>query len=91
MRLQAIVTMSNQLDHARMDGHGALVSTASLSRHLADTGRHRLAPLIESSDPIIVYCGGGVTAAGSALALTVVGARNVAVYAWDRPTTRREQ
>jgi thiosulfate/3-mercaptopyruvate sulfurtransferase len=42
--------------------------------------RRCLAPLIERGDPIVVYCGGGVTAAATALALTLIGARNVAVY-----------
>jgi thiosulfate/3-mercaptopyruvate sulfurtransferase len=46
----------------------------------ADALRHRLAPLIGSGDRIITYCGGGITAAGTALALTLIGASNVAVY-----------
>lgn len=39
-----------------------------------------LAPALAGAGPLILYCGGGVTAAGSALALTLLGVRDVAVY-----------
>ncbi|MBB3932075.1 thiosulfate/3-mercaptopyruvate sulfurtransferase [Kaistia hirudinis] len=42
--------------------------------------RATLAPLLQSPDPVIVYCGGGITAAGTALLLTTLGAQNVAIY-----------
>lgn len=42
--------------------------------------RAALAPLLDAADPVIVYCGGGITAAGTALLLTALGARNVAIY-----------
>ncbi len=42
--------------------------------------REALAPLLTAKEPIIVYCGGGITAAGTALLLTVLGAANVTIY-----------
>jgi thiosulfate/3-mercaptopyruvate sulfurtransferase len=42
--------------------------------------RNALAPLLVGDDRIILYCGGGVTAAGTALVLTLLGARNVLIY-----------
>jgi thiosulfate/3-mercaptopyruvate sulfurtransferase len=42
--------------------------------------RKALASLIASDERIILYCGGGVTAAGTALVLTLLGARNVSIY-----------
>jgi thiosulfate/3-mercaptopyruvate sulfurtransferase len=42
--------------------------------------RNALGPLIASDERIILYCGGGVTAAGTALVLTLLGARNVSIY-----------
>jgi thiosulfate/3-mercaptopyruvate sulfurtransferase len=42
--------------------------------------RNALAPLLASDERIILYCGGGVTAAGTALVLTLLGARNVSIY-----------
>jgi thiosulfate/3-mercaptopyruvate sulfurtransferase len=47
------------------------------NRLLPDSAlRNSLAPLIASDEPIILYCGGGVTAAGTALVLTLLGARS---------------
>jgi thiosulfate/3-mercaptopyruvate sulfurtransferase len=42
--------------------------------------RNALAPLLASHERVILYCGGGVTAAGTALVLTLLGARNVSIY-----------
>jgi thiosulfate/3-mercaptopyruvate sulfurtransferase len=42
--------------------------------------RNALAPLIASDERIILYCGGGVTAAGTALVLRLLGARNISIY-----------
>jgi thiosulfate/3-mercaptopyruvate sulfurtransferase len=51
------------------------------NRLLPDSAlRKALAPLIASDERIILYCGGGVTAAGTALVLTLLGARNVSIY-----------
>jgi thiosulfate/3-mercaptopyruvate sulfurtransferase len=51
------------------------------NRLLPDSAlRNALAPLIGSAERIILYCGGGVTAAGTALVLTLLGARNVSIY-----------
>jgi thiosulfate/3-mercaptopyruvate sulfurtransferase len=45
-----------------------------------DALRKRLAPLIEPKGRIVLYCGGGITAAGTALVLTHLGMRDIAVY-----------
>ena len=37
-------------------------------------------PALSGRERLILYCGGGVTAAGSALALTILGVDNIAVY-----------
>jgi thiosulfate/3-mercaptopyruvate sulfurtransferase len=51
------------------------------NRLLPDSAlRNALAPLIASDERILLYCGGGVTAAGTALVLTLLGARNVSIY-----------
>jgi thiosulfate/3-mercaptopyruvate sulfurtransferase len=42
--------------------------------------RNALAPLIANNERIILYCGGGVTAAATALVLTLLGAPEIAVY-----------
>jgi thiosulfate/3-mercaptopyruvate sulfurtransferase len=42
--------------------------------------RNALAPLIAGDERVILYCGGGVTASGTALALTLLGARNISIY-----------
>jgi thiosulfate/3-mercaptopyruvate sulfurtransferase len=42
--------------------------------------RKALAPLIASNERVILYCGGGVTAAGTALVLTLLGARDISIY-----------
>lgn len=40
----------------------------------------RLAPLLAQGERVVTYCGGGITAAGLALALTVCGAADIAIY-----------
>jgi thiosulfate/3-mercaptopyruvate sulfurtransferase len=51
------------------------------NRLLPDSAlRNALAPLIAGDERIILYCGGGVTAAGTALVLTLLGARNISIY-----------
>ncbi|CAG9251983.1 3-mercaptopyruvate sulfurtransferase [Paraburkholderia unamae] len=42
--------------------------------------RERLAHLLVQGERVVTYCGGGVTAAGIALALTVCGADDIAIY-----------
>ncbi|GAA4709003.1 hypothetical protein Prum_095290 [Phytohabitans rumicis] len=42
--------------------------------------RSALDPLVESPDPVWVYCGGGISAASLALALALAGRDDVAVY-----------
>jgi thiosulfate/3-mercaptopyruvate sulfurtransferase len=42
--------------------------------------RKALAPLTADDERVILYCGGGVTAAGTALVLTLLGARDISVY-----------
>jgi thiosulfate/3-mercaptopyruvate sulfurtransferase len=42
--------------------------------------RKALAPLTAGDERVILYCGGGVTAAGTALVLTLLGARDISVY-----------
>lgn len=45
-----------------------------------ETLRERLAHLLAQGERIVTYCGGGITAAGLALALTVCGAGDIAIY-----------
>jgi thiosulfate/3-mercaptopyruvate sulfurtransferase len=42
--------------------------------------RKALAPLFAGDERLILYCGGGVTAAGTALVLTLLGARDISIY-----------
>ncbi len=37
-------------------------------------------PLRSASRPLILYCGGGISAAANALALTLIGERDIAIY-----------
>ena len=39
-----------------------------------------LSPLLHASEPLILYCGGGISAAALALALTLLGRCNVCIY-----------
>jgi thiosulfate/3-mercaptopyruvate sulfurtransferase len=51
------------------------------NRLLPDTAlRNALAPLLAADERVILYCGGGVTAAGTALVLTLLGARDISIY-----------
>jgi thiosulfate/3-mercaptopyruvate sulfurtransferase len=36
--------------------------------------------LLTTSDPLVLYCGGGISAAAVALALTLVGRDNILLY-----------
>jgi thiosulfate/3-mercaptopyruvate sulfurtransferase len=42
--------------------------------------RKALAPLFSGDERLILYCGGGVTAAGTALVLTLLGAADISIY-----------
>jgi thiosulfate/3-mercaptopyruvate sulfurtransferase len=42
--------------------------------------RKALAPLFAGDERLILYCGGGVTAAGTALVLTLLGAADISIY-----------
>lgn len=42
--------------------------------------RATLGDLAAAPERVILYCGGGITAAGTALALTLIGARDIAIY-----------
>ncbi|MDO7928047.1 rhodanese-like domain-containing protein [Pseudomonas sp. KFB-139] len=46
----------------------------------ADALREALDPLLESEEPLILYCGGGISAAAQALALTLLGRSDVFIY-----------
>ncbi|MDQ0469161.1 sulfurtransferase [Labrys wisconsinensis] len=59
--------------------HGELLSPDGRFRPPAEL-RRRLAPLLAGERPIVAYCGGGVTAAGTALALALAGADGVTIY-----------
>lgn len=52
---------------------GAYKSPDELRRHFAGAG-------VSGDKPVITYCGGGVAACSNALALTLVGMEDVAVY-----------
>ncbi|MFK7699861.1 sulfurtransferase [Pseudomonas caspiana] len=54
------------------DEHGRYLNTDAL--------QVALAPLLESSAPLILYCGGGISAAAQALALTLLERSNVFIY-----------
>lgn len=59
--------------------YGTLLAPESARLLPAETLRSRFARL-NARSPIIVYCGSGITAAGSALALSVAGRQDVAIY-----------
>jgi thiosulfate/3-mercaptopyruvate sulfurtransferase len=60
--------------------YGDLVDDKTNALRSPEGLRASLAPLLEDGGRIILYCGGGITAAGTALALAVLGISNVAVY-----------
>ncbi|MGO3027658.1 sulfurtransferase [Pseudomonas helleri] len=50
-------------------------------RYLEPKALHEvLAPLLQVTTPVVVYCGGGISAAAQALALTLVGRSDVYIY-----------
>ena len=60
--------------------YGDLVDDRTNALRSPEALRASLAPLLEDGERIILYCGGGITAAGTALALAVLGISDVAVY-----------
>ena len=54
------------------DEHGRYLQPQAL--------RTVLEPLLQTTAPVVVYCGGGISAAAQALALTLVGRANVLLY-----------
>jgi thiosulfate/3-mercaptopyruvate sulfurtransferase len=54
------------------DEHGFYLNTDVLEAVLD--------PLLQSPEPLILYCGGGISAAAQALALTLLGRSNVLIY-----------
>jgi thiosulfate/3-mercaptopyruvate sulfurtransferase len=58
---------------------GRLVDRGSNALLGADELREKFAPVLDG-ERIVVYCGGGIAATADALALTLLGYRNVAVY-----------
>ncbi|QTX04053.1 sulfurtransferase [Agromyces archimandritae] len=66
---------------ARIPGSGTIPFAATIDRQ---TGLHRpaaeLAELRPADERVVVYCGSGIAAAGTAFALELAGHRGVAVY-----------
>jgi thiosulfate/3-mercaptopyruvate sulfurtransferase len=58
---------------------GRLVDRATNAYLSADALRASLAPALEG-ERVVTYCAGGIAAASDALALTLLGHRNVAIY-----------
>ncbi|MFF4394585.1 sulfurtransferase [Streptomyces sp. NPDC001480] len=56
-----------------LDDTGRLLPRAELAARVG-------AVLGTADSPVVLYCGGGISAAGTALALTVLGRRDVSVY-----------
>ena len=54
------------------DAQGRYLPCAQLAQQLA--------PLREATRPLLLYCGGGISAAAEALALTLIGVTDVAIY-----------
>lgn len=63
----------NRPARALFDDQGRYLPPEALSNALG-------ASLVESEQPLIVYCGGGISAAATALALTLLGRQNVSLY-----------
>lgn len=57
---------------ALFDEHGFYLPKDALARLLA--------PFLHEDGPLILYCGGGISAAATALALTLLGCQQVALY-----------
>jgi thiosulfate/3-mercaptopyruvate sulfurtransferase len=62
----------NQPARSLFDTHGHYLSKDDLA-HLLDAYLH-------DDTPLILYCGGGISAAANALALTLLGRQHVAIY-----------
>ena len=54
------------------DAHGLYLDTAELSRVIANR--------LTTERPLVLYCGGGVSAAANALALTLLGEKRISIY-----------
>jgi thiosulfate/3-mercaptopyruvate sulfurtransferase len=54
------------------DEHGRYLPKAALAEVLA--------PYLQDDTPLILYCGGGISAAANALALTLLGRQHVTIY-----------
>lgn len=55
------------------DAHGCYLPKDALAQAIGST-------LLHSEGPLILYCGGGISAAANALALTLLGRRDIAIY-----------
>lgn len=55
------------------DAHGRYLPKDALALAIGPT-------LLHSEGPLVVYCGGGISAAANALALTLLGRQDVAIY-----------
>ncbi|MFD7019076.1 sulfurtransferase [Streptomyces sp. NPDC059928] len=69
-----------------LDGTGRLLPAAELAESLGSV-------LKGDESPVILYCGGGISAAGTALALTLLGRKDIALYdgsleEWSRGPSR---
>jgi thiosulfate/3-mercaptopyruvate sulfurtransferase len=62
----------NQPARSLFDTHGHYLSKDDLA--------HLLAAYLHDDTPLILYCGGGISAAANALALTLLGRQHVAIY-----------
>ncbi|MFK0019720.1 sulfurtransferase [Streptomyces sp. NPDC090798] len=56
-----------------LDGTGRFLPAAELAERVGTV-------LKDDQSPVILYCGGGISAAGTALALTLLGRQDVALY-----------
>ncbi|MDQ1031677.1 3-mercaptopyruvate sulfurtransferase SseA [Streptomyces umbrinus] len=56
-----------------LDGSGRFLPRAELAARVG-------AVLTADESPVVVYCGGGISAAGTALALTLLGREDIALY-----------
>ncbi|MFD7168490.1 sulfurtransferase [Streptomyces violascens] len=77
---------SAELTGGLLDGTGQLLPAAELAESLGSV-------LKGDESPVILYCGGGISAAGTALALTLLGRKDIALYdgsleEWSRGPSR---
>ncbi len=55
------------------DAHGRYLPKDALALAIGPT-------LLHSDGPLVLYCGGGISAAANALALTLLGRQDIAIY-----------